>query len=262
MDWPASIDSPTVGLFLLICDIACNPGEGFPLPLVTPDTFITDTDPGMRFIFLCRAIPLFCKDVSDAIRNYSREEYIAVSEKLTNALRLYSPLAVCAELVRWSQEDENFRSLSDRHRSFACGNVNVPVQFLLGHSLAFAEDKLKRPEFFCWPGVWMAGERCSPDIGFIFDRHSARFVDKADDETIFPVIPSGADEATIVDTFEKFYASHVVYELTRQWIAEPGPFKYDYRWLQPAGTDDEHKAWADQNFRNAFGVLPDDFDLL
>lgn len=74
MDWPASIDSSTVGLFLLICDIASNPGEGFPLPLLTPSTFITDTDPGIRFIFLCRAIPLFCKDVRGAIRTYSREE--------------------------------------------------------------------------------------------------------------------------------------------------------------------------------------------
>lgn len=262
LNWPVSINSPVVGLFLLVCDVACNPGEGFPLPLLTPNTFIDDIDPGMRFIFLCRAVPMFCQDVAGTIKSYSRDEYIEVSERLATALRLFSPLTVCAELVRWAREGENFRALVDRHRSFACADINVPIQVLLGHSIAFAEDKLARPEFFCWPGAWMAGDRCTPDVGDIFARNAARFTDKAGDETIFPVIPPGANEATIVKTFEKFYASHVVYELTRQWIAVPGPFRYDYRWLQPAGTDGEIKAWADRNFRNAFGVHPDEFEVL
>jgi len=49
--WPASIHDPIVGLFLLVCDMAINPGEGFPLPLRSPATFITDVDPGIRFFY-------------------------------------------------------------------------------------------------------------------------------------------------------------------------------------------------------------------
>jgi hypothetical protein len=96
----------------------------------------------------------------------------------------------------------------------------------------------------------------------LFTRHGARFVDKADDDAIFPTIPAGTDEAAVYKTFEMFYGHHVVYELTRQWIVAPGPFQYEYRWLQPAGTDAAIRAWADGNFRKVYGVTPDKFELL
>ena len=56
--WPESIDSPLVGLFLAVCDMTINAGEGFPLPVLSPETFIIDNDPGWRFTFLCRMIAL------------------------------------------------------------------------------------------------------------------------------------------------------------------------------------------------------------
>jgi hypothetical protein len=65
----------------------------------------------------------------------------------------------------------------------------------------------------------MAGERCAADAGKLFLRHAARFIDKAHDETIYPAIPMGADEARVFSTIEKFYAHHVGYKLTHQWIA-------------------------------------------
>jgi hypothetical protein len=262
LEWPPSIDHPTVALFLLVCDVACNPAEGFPMSLRTPKTFITNVDPGVRFIFLSRAIALFCRDVIGAVREYSRDEYIEVSEKLSRALKFIPPLAGCAEVTRWSREHERFRDLVAGHRTQTYGGANTPVQLLFGHHLAFAADKLARPEFFCWPGAWTAGERCTPDGGELFMRHAARFVDKADDETIFPTIPAGADEPTVFRTFENFYAHHVVYELTRQWIVAPGPFRYEYRWLQPTGTDAAIKAWTDGNFSKGYGVMPDEFELL
>jgi hypothetical protein len=58
LEWPPSIDHSVVALFLLVCDIACNPAEGLPMALRTPSTFISDVVPGVRFIFLCRAIAL------------------------------------------------------------------------------------------------------------------------------------------------------------------------------------------------------------
>lgn len=198
VEWLVSINSPVIGLFLLIRDIACNPGEGFPLPLVTPDTFISDIDPGIRFIFLCRAIPMSCKEVTRTIQKYSRDEYFEVSERLTKSLHLYSPVAVYKELVCWMRESVNFYALSNRHRSFDCDNVNIPIQFLLGHNLAFAEDKLRYPEFFCWPGVSMGGADRSMDVGEIFSRHSARFMDKEDDATVYPVIPAGAMKQSLM----------------------------------------------------------------
>ena len=53
---PNSIHSPSVGLFMVVCDIAMNAGEGFPLPLRSPPTIISGSDAGMRFTFRCRMI--------------------------------------------------------------------------------------------------------------------------------------------------------------------------------------------------------------
>lgn len=33
LGWPASIGHPLVALLMLVCDIAINPGAGFPMPL-------------------------------------------------------------------------------------------------------------------------------------------------------------------------------------------------------------------------------------
>ena len=50
------------------------------------------------------------------------------------------------------------------HRLFAYEIANLPVRLLLAHFVAFSQDKLARPEFFCWPGAWMAGERAAPEV--------------------------------------------------------------------------------------------------
>ncbi len=262
LDWPPSIDHSTVALFLLVCDMAVNPGKGFPFPLLSPQTFIKDTDPGMRFLFLSRTVATKCRDTVQLIRAYSREEYAEVSERLAEALITWSPLTICGEIVRWSKEGAKFRELMERHAAADCGAVNVPIQFLFGHYLAFAADKLHCPEFFCWPGALMAGDRLRPNSSDLFARHSPRFIDRADDETIVPILRDGTDEKTIMETFHQFYGAHVVYDLTRQWINEEGPFRYDYRWLQPAGTDEEIKAWSDRNFAAAYGVMPDKFEII
>jgi hypothetical protein len=66
--------------------------------------------------------------------------------------------------------------------------------------------------------------------------HSALFLDKADDDGIFPRIFPDKDEATVYRTFNTFYSFNVSYQLTRQWIWTPGPFEYGYRWLSSSGT--------------------------
>lgn len=51
LERPSAVIHPTVGLFLVICDMAINPGSGFP-HRIWPHyrSFIADTDPGARFM--------------------------------------------------------------------------------------------------------------------------------------------------------------------------------------------------------------------
>ncbi|QJB69816.1 hypothetical protein [Parasphingorhabdus halotolerans] len=69
-------------------------------------------------------------------------------------------------------------------------------------------------------------------------------------------------ETDVMNTFQEFYGGFALYDLTRQWITTAGPFKYDYRWLQPNGTEEQFKQWADKGFSEAFNVDPDMFKLL
>lgn len=261
LEKPSSIDHPTIGLFLLICDVALNPGSGFPFQLVHYPTFIRDIEPGARFVWLCRLARLKHPEVITAIREYSRDEYEAVGRKLSAAMVEHSPLEIAGEFCRWTNLPE-FASLMSEHESFRFEKGNVAIRIVFAHFLAFMRDKWARPEFFCWPGAWMAGDRVSRDAATLFDRHGALFVDKEDDDGIFPRLPVGRCESDVQEAFDDFYANNVIFDLTRQWITQPGPFRYDYRWLSQKGSDAEIQEFAERTFESVYGARPSSVEVL
>jgi hypothetical protein len=262
VDWPSSIDDPTVALFMLVCDVAINPSAGFPMRLHVFKTFIEDVNPAIRFLFLCRTIAVRRPDVARAIRYYSRSEYAEVAHALCRPLLLDPPLAVAETVTRWMRDSQNIKSLMAEHQSFDYGPANLPVRLLFSHFLAFSADKFTQPEVFCWPGAWMAGRRVSLQIAALFERHSALFVDKPDDDGVFPRVFPDKDEANVHRTFETFYAFNVSYELTRQWIAKAGPFEYNFRWLSTSATQEDLKSFGDRHFQMIYGVHPDSVQVI
>jgi len=262
LEWPSTIDDPVVALFLLVCDISINPGAGFPMPLLNCETFIEDVDPGIRFLFLCRTIATQRPDLASAIKTYSRNEYGEAAEALTAALRIEHPLVVAGQVVGWTRKSERLRELMEEHRTARYSPVNLPINLVFAHYLAFCADKLARPEFFCWPGAWMAGDRLSDEVKALFGRHEAPFMDKADDGGIYPRLVADKDEKAFHRAFENFYAANVTYDLTAQWIARPGPFTYDYRWLSSAGNEEDMKNFGARHFEQIYGVRPDTIEIL
>lgn len=108
----------------------------------------------------------------------------------------------------------------------------------------------------------MAGKHLNDASAGVFSRQSPLFVDRVDTQMIVPVVRTGLKEADVMETFQNFYNGQALYDLTRQWIKIPGPFAYDYRWLQPEGSAEQTKEWADGIFAQAFGVAPDAFQIL
>ncbi|MBB3819820.1 hypothetical protein FHT03_003011 [Xanthomonas arboricola] len=262
LGWPNEVDDPIVALFLLICDMAINPGAGFPLPLQYPEAFISDVDPGARFTHLAAGVRLFCPEVATTIRAYSFDEYEEVSEKLAKALKFDSPLTIARTVAAWSENSEGFATLRREWTTFAFKDGDLPIRVMLAHFQAFMADKAKRAEFFCWPGAWMAGERVSPEIEALFDRHGALFVDKPGDTGVYPRVLPGRDQAIVHATFEKFFGSVSVYYLTRQWITSPGPFRYSLNWLVEQASEDDMKTFASGNFASVYGFPPETVEIL
>jgi hypothetical protein len=262
LEWPPALDHPIVGLFLLICDMAINPGAGFPYPLTYFPTFIIDTDPGTRFVMLSKLVRLKCPGVVTAIRNYSRTEYEQVTEQLAAALIVESPLAIASICSQWAQKGGPLAPLMEEYQTFDFGPINLPVRFLFSHFLAFMQDKYATPEFFCWPGAWMAGTRVSEQGSMLLNRHSAPFVDKQDDDGIFPRLYPDRDENLVENAFYSFYAVNITYDLTHQWITQSGPFTYNYRWFSQSGTNEEIKDFAARHFLQVYEVHPDTVELV
>ena len=261
-DWPDTIDSPLVGLFLAVCDMTLNAGEGFPLPLVSPPTFITDNDPGTRFTYLSRMIALKAPHLKNTVKDYSRDEYVQVTQELCNLMRTPPPLKVAETVADWSQTHDKLIALMEEDRVFRFSNVDMPARLLFARYITFNRDKAQRPEILCWPGAWFAGKRASADSEAIFRRNGALFVDKEDDDGIFPAELPGRDSTIVHETFNKFYGWIVNYDLISQWIIAEGPFKYEYEWLSTAHDPADVSDWAAKGFEHIFGVHPDKFEIL
>ena len=213
-------------------------------------------------MLLCRMIATDCGNLAHAITSYSKTEYHEVADALTKPIFVHSPLTIAEEICKWTSQGDSLQSLMAEYQRFDFGPRNQPVRLLLAHFLSFYSDKLARPDVFCWPGAWMAGDRLSRDIPELFERHSALFVDKADDDGIFPRELTGRDESLIQDAFDSFYSFNVTYDMTRQWIVTSGPFSYDYQWLSSSGSPSDCKGFADRHFEMAYGIAPDCFEIL
>jgi hypothetical protein len=258
---PKSINDPLVGLFLLICDISINPGDGFPFDIYHFESFVISTDPGTRFFLLTEAVCDKHPDVKGMIREYSASEYYYVSKLLCDEIVVHTPLQCSEKVVSWANTCVTLKAIMDEESSFAFSDLNLPIRMLFSRFIRFNEDKLKHPEFFCWTGAWAAGERCSETTFKLFSSNQALFSDKADGD-IYPTKIPGKEETLVMSAFNRFYSWNVVYDLTRQWVMDSGNFTFDYYWLTSKHDQDELKKWASDHFKFVFGVSPDEFEIV
>lgn len=263
-EWPATVDDPIVGLFLLICDVALSPSEGIFLPMTDPSALIWSTDPASRFLFLCRAAKEQGFDFKRSIKTYSAQEYWDVSQRLSDLILSPSPRELAKAVVRYADGHPSWNQLSEEDQSFEYREENFPIRVLLGRFTRMQRDKLASPQFFCWPGMCLTSYRqpLAPEtVVSLFSEHEALFLDRADRD-VYPRLVPGKDETTLQHLLDEFYAWVSMYEMTRQWLVEDGPFEYDYLWLTSKFTSSEIKAWADKNFKIGMGIPPDVFSIL
>jgi len=258
---PDSIDHPIVALFLLVCDISINPGEGFPFDIEHFESFIKSVDPGIRFNSLCHAIKKH-PEVKKMINDYSKKEYEEVAEILCKEIVSHTPSQVCKEALGWIENSKELEKLLEEESEFDFKNENQPVRIILSKYLKFCNDKVEHPEFFCWPGAWKAGGRAKELHEKLWLSHLSLFMDKKGDKGIYPREFPDAPKENIYDTFNNFYAWNIMYNLTRQWIFGEGAFNYDYSWLSEKYDSEELKKYADDIFKNAYGEYPDNFEIL
>lgn len=260
-DWPERHDDPLIGLFLLICDIAINPARGFPLDIEDLEDLVVEMDVGARFTLLCLAAEE-APELGKAIQTYSALEYEYVAGRLTERCGYDSPSEALRAVVALLGDNGPVDALMEEHRTFAFSQINMAVRVMVAHYIAFSRDKLERPEIFCWPGIWLAGNRSSPEIQSLFMEHLSLFQDRGDTEQIFPRKMPGRSDENVRRLVQGFFTGMLVYDLALQWTLRPGPFHYDFAWLTGKANNDELIALAKRQFKHFYGIDPDDCELL
>lgn len=256
---PDHVASPVVGLFLLLIDIAINPSAGFPFEIEDLESLAESVNPGYRFYRLCQAINEIYPELKTGINEYSIEEYTRIATILSHAISSKSPLEIAEEVSSWTEQDPHISELMEQEKTFSFSNDNFPIRVLLSRFIKMKQDKLLRPDFFCWPGMYLAGEKTSNENVSIFAEHQSLFCDREDGDIYARLIP-GKPEANIKDTFESFYTWMSFYQLCRQWITTDGPFDYDFLWLTSKHSNEEIKSWVDKHFSRFWGFSPDEFE--
>lgn len=260
-DWPEIITDPIVGLFLLVCDLSINPTRGIPFDIESFEDLILDVDVGTRFTRLCLAVKEL-PHLRVSIKDYSKSEYVNVANQLSEATGYDPPLAALQRIVEWLKTAPGLGALMEEHRTFEFDQANLPLRVFVSHFVAFSKDKLEYPEFFCWPGMHMTGASNNASVTQIWLRHLSLFSDRGDKTGVYPRKWPNRSEEAVMKTFQRFYGTMTLYDLTRQWILFDGPFECDYRWLMENYSQERVDEWADDTFRQVFGVSLKDFEIV
>lgn len=206
---PASVDSPLIALYLLLIDIAINPAEGFPFGIENYESFVNDADPGIRFMYLCKTVKDKFPEFKSGIKEYSSEEYWTISNSLCECLGIHSPYEYLSELSEWCSKQESIIGLLKENESFIYGSGNLVVRLIFGRFLSLQQDKFNNPEFFCWPGLYLHGDRKSRTTDALYLKHQAIFKENLNMD-IAPAMLPGIDEKTLKDT-SGFFMEELLY---------------------------------------------------
>jgi len=262
---PLRADDPLIGLFLLLCDIAINPTDGFPFDITHYESFIFLNDPGYRFFILCQMIRDKHRNLKSIIKDYSKEEYIAISSILAKSISCFSPYESSAYIIHWINKENAIKNLLEQELVYKYSSENLPIRLFFSKFLRFQEDKFKYPQLFCWPGMNFATVKGNTvnmsEVYQLFEKHKALFIDDAHGNVYHSAIENYT-EKQIDETFNDFYSWNASYDMVRKWIVEEGPFTFNYDWLTSKFSRDQMIQWASNNFETSFGVNPNKFKIL
>lgn len=91
-------------------------------------------------------------ELAQIIRNYSRDEYVEVSQRLAEAIIVHPPMKIARTVAAWPKNSASVAALMDELRTFEFKPVNLPIRFMLSHFIAFMTEQSGTPG-----GVLLAG---------------------------------------------------------------------------------------------------------
>ncbi|MBA4192559.1 MAG: hypothetical protein C0467_31715 [Planctomycetaceae bacterium] len=117
LDWPDTPIDPIVSLFLLICDLAINPSDGFPFDITHFESFLESNSPAIRFFLFSRHIAR-TPGLLKSLNKLTREEYLEVSNSLCKMLVCKNPVEIAEHMLGWIDRSERLQGLMEEERTY------------------------------------------------------------------------------------------------------------------------------------------------
>lgn len=239
---PESLFDSQVYLFLLLCDIAVNPEEGYPGDVLDDGHFVYRTHPGIRFMKLCR---LVSKEpgAMPFVETLSLKGYEAACEILCSKAGWATPVQIGEHILSLMDHMSGMEELLAQDEAGDYGVMDVPIRFHFMRHRAFLESKVSAPHFFCWPAAFLAvpdnpGHDVEP-IQELLSWHLPPFLTDSLNAGVsahnLPQMEADKRSKFVSD----YFSTQVLYDLVRQWISLLGPFSLSYPWKPKMSAEDE-----------------------
>lgn len=259
---PSHLFDSAVNLFLLVCDLSIHPVDGFPCGISSFSRFVFEADPGCRFEYICAAIARDRSSYESCLTKVERDDYFRVSERLMHASNIRHPKEGWDVIQDWSASSPDIRAIMKEKSALNYSSLNMVQRVLLSHFISLTLDRIKHPEFFCWPGYWKTHSEGESWVKELWLKNLSLFSDQENNGGIFIRKFPGIPEENLTKTLDNFFGFNVLFNLVRQWTLEDGPFKFDFAWLSEDHSAIEWQNWAEQLFQEKFGVRISDIGLM
>jgi hypothetical protein len=259
---PRSPLEDQVWLFLLLCDIALNPDQGYAFKVEIDDAFPAVVHPGIRFVRLCKAV---ARDhsIANRVADLSIDAYQSVTAALCDQLGWRSPNAIHRHVVASLGNVEKFRNTRDDVRAGRWDHHHLPFRLYLCLHEQMLNERIERPHYFCWIANYLslsnkASMGREADIREWLDRNLPPFE-----------MPLGGSLSEIAvsrpdlsrDQEERlisiYFSSLAVTDLQRQWLARSGNMVLSFSWqaqLTPE-LEEDIRATFERNFGVSINAL-------
>lgn len=256
---PRPIDScdPTINLFLVLCDIASNPHDGYPCKFQGDDELIHRLHPGIRFMTLCHAVSEH-SSVRELSRDPSPDAYREITDRLCGALGWSTPTEVAHQAVATIQAMSEYSKIASVKTTGKYGSLDVPIVFYFQQQEHLLSSKIQHPHFFCWPGLFLTTlveSDASEKSQELLNDHIPPFQSSSFDAGIDIINLKLHGESR--DLFvSDYFTTQILYDFVRQWISAKGGFSFDYKWK---GAISEQELRTIKNrFKSSFSFELDD----
>ena len=259
---PNGVQSPEINLFLLLCDFAINPADGYPLAIPESLDLIHENHPGIRFTRLCATARDHKEKLLSTVTYPSYGSYCEAAAILAEELNWLSPDEVAKQVQEKYRQTSSGEKLLDERFKGDFGVLDVPAKFVLTEHISFAESKAGCPHVFCWPGNFLTTDQedDSPDVEAVkdlLDHHSPPFHASSEVGSVNSVSIHGLTTAQAKNVADRYFQNQATVDLFRQWISHKNgtstnEFVYQFDW-KPDISDSEIGNLKD-SFRATFGL--------